>query len=182
MRTLPTRLGSLILVEPRAFLDERGFFLETFHASRYAELGITETFVQDNHSRSVAGTVRGLHYQAQPGQAKLVSVVRGRIWDVAVDIRRESPTFGEWEAFELDDVAHRQLFLPVGFAHGFCVLSDVADVAYKVSAHYDASLERGIAWDDPALAIPWPAKEPRLSARDLANPPLNGAWAAPESP
>lgn len=172
MRTLPTRLEGLVLVEPDVFPDERGFFLETFNAPRYAAHGILETFVQDNHSRSVRDTIRGLHYQAPPGQAKLVGVARGRIWDVALDIRRGSPTFGEWEAFELDDAAHRQLFIPVGFAHGFCVLSEVADVTYKVSSVYDPTLERGIAWDDPALAIPWPAKQPRVSERDQRNPRL----------
>jgi dTDP-4-dehydrorhamnose 3,5-epimerase len=172
MRRLPTRLQGLVLLEPEAFADERGFFLETFQVDRYAKLGIAETFVQDNHSRSARDTIRGLHYQAEPGQAKLVSVVRGHIWDVAVDIRPGSPSFGAWEAFELDDIDHRQLFLPVGFAHGFCVLSDVADVCYKVTSYYDPALERGLAWNDPQLVIPWPSRAPVLSARDRANPGL----------
>ncbi len=172
MRVLPTRLGGLVLIEPDAFADERGFFLETFNARGHAELGITATFVQDNHSRSVGGTIRGLHFQVNPGQAKLVHVVRGRIWDVAVDIRRDSPTFGQWEGFELDDVDHRQVFVPVGFAHGFCALSDVADVCYKVTSYYDPQLERGIAWDDPTLSITWPTEHPHLSDRDRRNPTL----------
>jgi dTDP-4-dehydrorhamnose 3,5-epimerase len=170
MRVERTRLAGLLLIEPDVFADERGFFLETFSARQYADAGITARFVQDNHSRSTQGTVRGLHFQ--PGQAKLVRAARGRVWDVAVDIRRDSPTFGEWEAFELDDVEHRQLFVPDGFAHGFCALSDVADVCYKVDAFYDRARERGIAWDDPALAIPWPIEHPNLSERDRRNPPL----------
>lgn len=152
--------------------DARGFFVETFRRDAFAAAGIAVDFVQDNHSRSARGTVRGLHYQARPGQAKLVRVARGAIWDVVVDIRPDSPTFGVAESFELDDVAHRQLFVPVGFAHGFCVTSDIADVTYKVSSPYDASEERGIAWDDPALAIPWPTDAPIVSERDRANPRL----------
>lgn len=173
MRALPTRLAGLVVIEPNVHGDERGFFLETFNARRHAELGIDLGFVQDNHSRSVRDTIRGLHYQ--PGQAKLVRAARGTIWDVAVDIRRDSPTFGEWEAFELDDLTHRQLFIPDGFAHGFCALSDLADVCYKVSTLYDSRLERGIAWDDPRIGVSWPAESPKLSDRDLRNPPLETA-------
>ena len=168
----PARLGGLLMIQPDTFVDGRGFFVETFNG-HFAEAGIATDFVQDNHSRSLKDTIRGLHFQAPPGQAKLVRVARGRVWDVAVDIRRDSPTFGEWEAFVLDDVAHRQLFLPAGFAHGFCVLSRIADVCYKVSRPYDRSLERGLAWNDTDLAIPWPAKSPRLSERDQRNPPLS---------
>lgn len=156
----------------KVFDDERGFFLETYSRDRYANFGITEEFVQDNHSRSSRGALRGLHYQSSPGQAKLVRVSHGRIWDVVVDLRRSSPTFGEWEAFELDDSAHRQLYVPMGFAHGFCVLSDVADVSYKVSNYYDPDTERGIAWDDPVLAIEWPVTKPIVSSRDESNPVL----------
>jgi dTDP-4-dehydrorhamnose 3,5-epimerase len=172
MRVATTRLEGLLLVEPDVFSDERGFFLETFSGPALAAEGISTGFVQDNHSRSVRDTIRGLHYQVGAGQAKLVRVARGRIWDVAVDIRRDSPTFGSWEAVELDDVEHRQVYVPVGFAHGFCVLSDVADVCYKVSSVYDAELERGLLWNDPAIGISWPVSLPLLSERDRHNPSL----------
>jgi dTDP-4-dehydrorhamnose 3,5-epimerase len=175
VRRLESHLDGLVFLEPKAFTDERGFFLESYNRRMYGDLGIDSDFVQDNHSRSVRHTIRGLHYQVGRGQDKLVRVARGHIWDVAVDIRPASPTFGRWEAFELDDVAHRQLFVPVGFAHGFCVLSESADVCYKVSAYYDPSTERGIAWDDPTIAITWPAVEPRLSERDMRNPTLTDA-------
>lgn len=167
-----TRLAGLVLLQPESFADERGFFLESYSRRDLEQLGITTEFVQDNHSRSVRDTVRGLHFQTGQGQAKLVRAARGRVWDVAVDIRADSPTFGEWEAFELDDVEHWQLYLPVGFAHGFCAISDVADVCYKVSAYYDPATERGIAWDDPGIGISWPTGEPKLSDRDGRNPPL----------
>ena len=172
LERLSTRLDGLVLLEPAVHADDRGFFLETYGRDAYRAAGVDIEFVQDNHSRSARGTLRGLHYQRRPGQAKLVRAARGRIWDVAVDIRPDSPTFGDWEAVELDDVEHRQLFVPVGFAHGFSVLSDVADVTYKVSSPYDAAEERGIAWDDPALGIPWPVPEPRLSQRDRGHPRL----------
>lgn len=177
LRRQDGELNGLVLLEPQAFTDERGFFLETYNRRAYLDLGIEVDFVQDNHSRSVQHTIRGLHYQVGQGQDKLVSVSRGHIWDVAVDIRAGSPTFGRWEAFELDDVGHRQLFVPVGFAHGFCVLSEIADVCYKVSSFYDPSAERGIAWNDPVLAISWPTAEPLLSNRDLQNPRLADAIA-----
>lgn len=172
MRALPTTLPGLVLLEPDVHGDERGFFLETYHQDRYRALGIDAVFVQDNHSRSRRGTLRGLHFQTDPGQAKLVRCARGAIRDVVVDIRRSSPTFGRHEAFELDDRAHRQLFVPVGFAHGFIVLSDEADVTYKVSSPYDPSTEAGIAWDDPALGIDWGVADPIVSPRDRANPRL----------
>ena len=175
MRVNPGRLSGLLVIEPEVFRDERGFFVETFNAVRLAKAGIDVEFVQDNHSRSVQDTIRGLHFQLGAGQAKLVRVARGRIWDVAVDIRRDSPTFGEWESFVLDDDANLQIFIPVGFAHGFCALSEIADVCYKVSSPYDAALERGVAWDDPRIGIRWPARAPRLSQRDRANPPLDAA-------
>jgi dTDP-4-dehydrorhamnose 3,5-epimerase len=172
MRTLPTTLSGVLLLEPDVVADPRGFFVETFSRLRYSEFGVPDDFVQDNQSRSARGTIRGLHFQAQPGQAKLVRVARGHIWDVVLDLRRSSPTFGRHEGFELDDVAHRQVYVPVGFAHGFCVLSDLADVAYRVSSYYDGAEERGVAWDDPALSIPWPVEDPVLSQRDRGLPPL----------
>jgi dTDP-4-dehydrorhamnose 3,5-epimerase len=172
MRSLPSTLSGVLLLEPDVVADPRGFFVETFSRQRYAEFGVPDDFVQDNQSRSARGTIRGLHFQFQPGQAKLVRVARGHIWDVVLDLRRSSPTFGRHEGFELDDVAHRQVYVPVGFAHGFCVLSDLADVAYRVSSYYDAAEERGVAWDDPALSIPWPVEDPVLSQRDRALPRL----------
>jgi len=169
-----TRLEGPIVLQPVVHGDARGFFLETF-SQRHRSAGIDVEFVQDNQSRSSRGALRGLHFQRRPGQAKLVRVARGSIWDVVVDIRPGSATFGQFESFELDDVDHRQLFVPVGFAHGFCVLSDVADVTYKVSAPYDAEEERGIAWDDPEIGIPWPVASPVLSGRDAGNPTLSAA-------
>jgi dTDP-4-dehydrorhamnose 3,5-epimerase len=161
-----------VLVEPEVHGDERGFLVETFSESRWRELGVEASFVQDNHSRSRGGILRGLHFQVRPGQAKLVRCARGRIWDVAVDLRRDSPTYRRWEGWELDDVGHRQLYVPIGFAHGFYVLSEEADVAYKLSSYFDPETEAGIAWDDPDLAIEWPVSDPRLSARDRGAPPL----------
>ena len=172
MRAVETRLSGLVLLEPPVHADERGFFLETYSAREYAALGIAEPFVQDNHSRSGAGVLRGLHFQERPGQGKLVRVARGRIVDVVVDLRRLSPTFGQHEVFELDDVSHRQVYVPVGFAHGFVVVSEDADVVYKVTAYYDATTERGIVWDDPDLAISWPVTRPLLSPRDRDLPRL----------
>ena len=175
---LPTRLEGLVHLVPKVHADERGFFVETYSRDAYRHAGVAVDFVQDNLSRSVRDTLRGLHYQRHPGQAKLIRAVRGRIWDVAVDIRPDSTTFGQWEALELDDESHHQLFVPVGFAHGFCVLSDVADVAYKVSAPYNSSEERGLAWDDPAIGITWPVADPILSSRDRANPFLESLFRA----
>jgi dTDP-4-dehydrorhamnose 3,5-epimerase len=156
MERLVTRLDGPVLVEPTVHPDERGFFQETYRRSSYVELGIPDDFVQDNHSRSVHGVVRGMHFQVGDGVAKLVRCARGAIFDVVVDIRRGSPTFGEWEAFELSDENFRQVYCPIGFAHGFCVLSEDADVIYKQSAYYDGALERGISYDDPDVAIAWP--------------------------
>jgi dTDP-4-dehydrorhamnose 3,5-epimerase len=160
------RLEGLKLVSPRVFADERGLFLETYREPRYVEHGIDCRFVQDNHSRSVRGTLRGLHYQSTPGQAKLIRVSHGRIFDVVVDIRAGSPTFGQWEAVELDSDSHRQLFIPIGFAHGFCVLSETADVVYKVSSVYHPDTEQTLAYDDPDVAIVWPIADLVLSERD----------------
>jgi dTDP-4-dehydrorhamnose 3,5-epimerase len=161
-----------VLVQPKVITDDRGFFFETYRRNEYAELGIDTEFVQDNHSRSVRGTVRALHFQLEPGQAKLIRVARGAIYDVAVDLRRDSPTYGRYEAFELSDENAQQIFIPAGFAHGFCVTSAEADVAYKVSSYYEQSTERGIAFDDPDIGIPWPTDEPLVSDRDRTNPRL----------
>ncbi|NLD72317.1 MAG: dTDP-4-dehydrorhamnose 3,5-epimerase, partial [Chloroflexi bacterium] len=146
--------------------------LESYNQQRYAEHGIDVAFVQDNHSRSARGTLRGLHYQAPPGQAKLVRVVAGEVFDVAVDIRRGSPTYGRWVGVTLSAENHRQLYVPTGFAHGFCVVSESADFLYKVTSYYAPAEERGIAWDDPALGIEWPVQDPILSDRDRHHPPL----------
>jgi dTDP-4-dehydrorhamnose 3,5-epimerase len=161
-----------VLIAPQVISDDRGFFFESYRADAYRQLGIGVDFVQDNHSRSVLNTLRGLHFQRAPGQAKLVRCARGRIFDVAVDLRQESPTFGQYEAFELDDVVHHQLFIPIGFAHGFCVQSPEADVVYKVSSYYDPATESGIAWDDPDIGIAWPVRAPLLSERDRKNQTL----------
>lgn len=169
--------GPMIIV-PVVHHDPRGIFLETYRARDYAALGIDAEFVQDNHSRSTRGTVRALHFQSSPGQPKLVRVARGTVFDVVVDLRRSSPTFGEWESFELDDEAHRQLYVPVGFAHGFCALSEVADVVYKVGSYYDPANERGIAWDDPDIGIAWPKIPRSVSERDAANPALKDVVAS----
>jgi dTDP-4-dehydrorhamnose 3,5-epimerase len=169
---LPTKLDGVVLLEPQIHGDERGFMVETFRRDAWADLGVDVEFVQHNHSRSAKGTLRGLHFQTEPGQAKLVRCPRGRIFDVAVDLRRGSSTYGEWEGHVLDDERHRQLFVPAGFGHGFAVLSDVADVAYLLSSLYDAATEAGIAWDDPDVGVEWPVAEPLLSERDKSAPRL----------
>jgi dTDP-4-dehydrorhamnose 3,5-epimerase len=169
---LLTKLDGVALVEPGVFADDRGFFVETFSRETWRELGVEAEFVQHNHSRSSRGTLRGIHFQTEPGQAKLVRCARGEILDVAVDLRRGSPTYGQWEAHVLDDVNHRQLFVPVGFGHGFAVLSEVADVCYQVSSYYDPATESGIAWDDPDVAVDWQVTDPRLSERDKQAPRL----------
>lgn len=171
MRRLETRLHGPILIEPVVHRDTRGFFQEVYRQDVLAELGITDTFVQDNHSRSSRGIVRGMHFQ--PGMAKLVRCARGAILDVLVDLRRGSSTFGQWEGFELSDENCHQLYCPDAFAHGFCVLSEVADVVYKTSAYWDPELEAGFAFDDPGVAIRWPtALELVASERDRAAPRL----------
>ena len=171
-RRLETKLDGVILLEPEAHGDARGFMVETYRADTWAELGVGVEFVQHNHSRSSRGTLRGLHFQTEPGQAKLVRCPRGKIFDVAVDLRRDSPTFGRWEGHELDDQRHRQLFVPVGFGHGFAVLSEEADVAYLLSSRYDPATESGIAWDDAEVGVEWPVSEPLLSERDKSAPGL----------
>src|SRR5687767_9275521 len=167
-----TRLHGLVLLTPTKHGDERGFFMETYRADAWAAEGVATEFVQDNHSRSRKGTVRGMHFQTSPGQGKLVRVARGRVLDVVVDVRRDSPTFGEWEAFELDDEAAQQLWIPVGFAHGFCVLSDVADFVYKCTAYYDPATESGFSFTDPEVGIEWPDLELIYSERDRSAPRL----------
>jgi dTDP-4-dehydrorhamnose 3,5-epimerase len=169
---LPTEFDGLVLLEPAVHGDDRGFFLETYRSDLWAEHGVDAEFVQHNHSRSSKGILRGLHFQTEPGQAKLVRCGRGRIFDVAVDLRRASPTFGRWAGYVLDDETHRQLFVPVGFAHGFLVLSEVADVNYLCSSVYDPATESGIAWDDPEVAVEWPIANPLLSGRDVSAPSL----------
>ena len=168
MKVTKTELEGLLVIEPQVYGDERGFFLESYNEVRYREAGIDVRFVQDNHSRSVRGTLRGLHYQSSPGQAKLVRVTLGRVFDVAVDIRSGSPTLGRWKGVELNSETHQQLFIPVGFAHGFCVLSEVAEVQYKVTSVYDPTTECSIRFDDAELGVRWPVAAPLLSARDEA--------------
>jgi dTDP-4-dehydrorhamnose 3,5-epimerase len=173
MRRLPTRLDGLVLLEPAVHGDERGFFLETWREDTWVSHGVPSAFVQDNHSRSRRGTVRGIHFQTHPGQGKLVRCARGAVLDVVVDLRRGSPTFGEWESAELDDVHGRQLWIPVGFGHGFCVLSDTADFVYKCTAYYDGATEAGIRFDDPEVGIEWPpGLELLYSQRDRDAPLL----------
>jgi dTDP-4-dehydrorhamnose 3,5-epimerase len=169
----PTEIPDVILITPRVFGDDRGFFLETYKRSEFESAGITGDFVQDNHSQSVRGVIRGLHYQVPPAaQAKLVRTVRGRVWDVAVDIRKASPTFGQWVGTELSADNHALLYIPEGFAHGFAVISDIAEVEYKVTSEYSPEHERGIAWNDPELAIDWPINNPIVSNKDLQLPLL----------
>ena len=168
MQRLETRLEGPILLAPGVHGDQRGFFIETYRRNEYADAGITEDFVQHNHSRSRRGIVRGMHFQ--PGQTKLVRCARGSVLDVVVDLRRGSPTFGEWEALELDDEANHQLYVPDGFAHGFCVLSESADLVYLVSSYYDPAAESGFRYDDPEVGIEWPDFELTVSERDSQAP------------
>lgn len=166
-RFMRLEIEDLVLVEAGGFEDSRGFFKETYKRSEFAAAGIAAVFVQDNVSRSVRGTLRGLHYQIPPrAQAKLVSVIRGEVFDVAVDLRRGSPFYGQWAGVTLSDRNHRLVFVPVGFAHGFCVPSEEADVLYKVTEEYEPGLERGVLWSDPAIGIRWPVQDPILSPRD----------------
>jgi dTDP-4-dehydrorhamnose 3,5-epimerase len=172
VNVVPTELAGVVIIEPRVFSDARGFFFESYHAARYAEAGIPTTFVQDNHSSSVKGTIRGLHYQLRHPQAKLVRVIRGAVLDVAVDIRRGSPTFGRWVGVELSAENKRQLYIPAGFGHGFCATSDVAEVEYKCSDVYVADDQHGVLWNDATIGIRWPVREPILSDGDRAYRPL----------
>ncbi|OQA43016.1 MAG: dTDP-4-dehydrorhamnose 3,5-epimerase [Chloroflexi bacterium ADurb.Bin325] len=167
MQIETTALPGVLIITPRVFHDARGFFLESYNAEAWRSAGIETAFVQDNHSKSARGTLRGLHFQLPPAaQVKVVRVVRGAAWDVAVDIRVGSPTFGQWVGVELTAENFRQVYVPAGFAHGFCVLSDEAEILYKTSAVYSPAHERGIAWNDPQLAVEWPVTTPLLSDRD----------------
>lgn len=172
MQITPTDLPGVILIEPRVFGDQRGFFMETYHQLHYHEVGVAQRFVQDNHSRSRQGVLRGLHYQLIQPQGKLVWTARGSVFDVAVDIRRGSPTFGQWVGFILDDVDHRQMYIPPGFAHGFCVLSDEADFFYKCTDYYHPRSEQGILWNDPDIGVAWPIRDVTLSDKDARLPRL----------
>lgn len=175
MKLTPGSVPGLVVVEPRVFRDERGLFLESFNAARFEELGLPVTFVQDNHSRSKRGVLRGLHYQINRPQGKLVTVVHGEVFDVAVDIRRGSPTFGRWHGMILSAATPTLLWIPPGFAHGFCVLSDEADFLYKCTDLYSPADDRAIRWNDPAIAIDWPVSDPSLSPKDSLAPLLADA-------
>ena len=170
MKVSTSPIDGLIIIEPKVFRDSRGLFYEVYSESKYKEQGVPARFVQDNHSISEKGVLRGLHYQVKPGQGKLVRVVRGEIFDVAVDIRKGSPTYGNWWGLSLSETNNLQLYIPVGFAHGFCVLSDSAEVLYKCSDYYSPQSERGIMWNDPDLAIDWPIENPILSEKDIEYP------------
>jgi len=172
MHVEQTGLAGLLLIEPKCFRDERGFFLETYQRSRYSTVGIDDDFVQDNHSRSVKNVLRGLHFQVKNPQAQIVTVMRGKIFDVVVDLRRSSTTFGRWFGAELSDEGARQLYMAPGFAHGFCVLSEVADLHYKVTRTYDHTDEGGLLWNDPQVGIRWPIDLPIVSPRDASYPKL----------
>jgi dTDP-4-dehydrorhamnose 3,5-epimerase len=172
VRFVQTDLPGVVVVEPDVHQDSRGFFLETYHAAKYREGGIDGPFVQDNHSRSIRGTLRGLHLQLGRPQGKLIRVIEGEIYDVAVDVRRRSPTFGRWVGVSLSAENFKQCYVPPGFAHGFCVLSPDAQVEYKCTDLYQPASEIGVAWNDPALSIAWPIAEPLLSDRDRRHPTL----------
>ncbi len=172
MKIEKTLFPGLLLIEPRCFRDDRGFFLESFQKERYQEAGMTDDFLQENHSRSARGVLRGMHYQIKRPQAQIITVIRGRIFDVAVDLRPKSSTFGRWFGIELSETGPRQLYMAPGFAHGFCVLSDGADLHYKVSRIYDSADEGGLLWNDPDIEIRWPIDAPNLSPRDAAYPRL----------
>jgi len=172
MNVIKTKLDGVLIIEPKVFGDERGFFLETFHTQRYHKEGMKLDFVQDNYSRSSFGVLRGLHFQKTKPQGKLVRVVKGEVFDVAVDIREGSTTFGEWEGVILNEDNKRQFYVPPGFAHGFVVLSDTCDFEYKCTDYYDPSDEGCIIWSDPDLAIEWPVKDPQLSNKDSIAPLL----------
>jgi dTDP-4-dehydrorhamnose 3,5-epimerase len=173
MRVMATDLDGLLVIEPRCFRDQRGFFLESFQAERYRDNGIADQFVQDNHSRSRQGVLRGLHFQIRQPQAQIVTIIHGRIFDVAVDLRPGSLTFGRWYSVELSDKGPRQLYMAPGFAHGFCVLSEVADLHYKVSRLYDRTDEGGLIWNDKDIGIRWPIRAPIISERDASYPLLS---------
>lgn len=172
MNVLKTKLSGVVIIEPKIFGDSRGFFKEIYHRQRYEECGIGLEFVQDNYSRSSKGVLRGMHFQKTKPQGKLIQCLRGEILDVIVDIDNTSNTYGQFESIELSDENHRQVYIPPGYAHGFCVLSDIADISYKCTEVYDPQDEGGIAWDDPDVGIDWPLLDPKLSAKDLELPLL----------
>lgn len=172
MNCIETGISGLLIIEPEVYGDERGFFMETWHSGRYADAGLPEHFVQSNVSRSTAGVVRGLHYQYPNPQGKLIQVLEGKIFDVAVDIRSDSPTFREWVGVELSDRSHRQLYVPEGFAHGFCVLGQAATISYLCTRVFSAEADAAIAWDDPDIGVEWPIQPASLSARDSSAPRL----------
>jgi dTDP-4-dehydrorhamnose 3,5-epimerase len=176
MKIVPTSIPEVVLLEPKVFGDDRGFFFESWNRRTFAELGITSDFVQDNHSKSQKNVLRGLHYQIEHAQGKLVRVTVGAVYDVAVDLRRSSATFGQWVAFELSAADHRMAWIPPGFAHGFCVTSDAAEFLYKTTDYWSPAHDRTLLWNDPALAIPWPLSgEPLLAAKDKTGTPLAAA-------
>jgi dTDP-4-dehydrorhamnose 3,5-epimerase len=182
VEVVPLALPGVLLVRPRVHGDARGWFMETWERERYAAAGIGPDFVQDNHSRSARGVLRGLHYQVVEPQGKLVRVLRGAVFDVAVDLRRSSPTFGRWVGQRLDDVDHAQLWVPPGFAHGFLALTEVAEIAYRCTTRWQPAHDRVLAWDDPALAIDWPlasGARPSLSDKDARAPRLGAAEVYP---
>ncbi len=170
MNITPASIKDILIIEPRVFEDTRGFFMETYHMDRYLKSGINQSFVQDNLSFSLQNTLRGLHYQIKTPQAKLIQVIQGEIFDVAVDIRPKSPTFRQWVGIKLSEKNKRQVLIPAGFAHGFCVLSKTAFFSYKCSNFYNPEDEGGILWSDPAIGIDWPVKNPIISEKDLQNP------------
>ena len=179
-RFIPTEMSGVMIVEPRVFPDERGFFIETYKRSEFAAHGITDVFVQGNWSRSSKGTLRGLHYQKEPkGQGKLVGAMAGEIFDVVVDIRKGSPKYGKWLGIKLSSKGQKMLYVPRGFAHGFCVVSEEADVVYMATAEYAPDCEAGICWNDPDLGIDWPIANPILSPKDAGAPPLQKASPLP---
>jgi dTDP-4-dehydrorhamnose 3,5-epimerase len=175
MNIIKTKIPDVLLIEPKVFGDERGFFLESFHAERYTEAGIPGPFVQDNHSHSARGVLRGLHFQKHYPQGKLVYVTQGSVFDVAVDIRRDSPTFKQWVGVTLTADRHQQFYVPAGFAHGFCVLSEMADFHYKCTDYYHPEDEGSLRWNDPDIGIVWPISQPILSNKD-ANAPYLKDW------
>ena len=175
MKVIKTDLPEVLVLEPKVFGDDRGFFLETYHRQRYRDAGVDVDFVQDNHSKSAQGVLRGTLRRVAPPQAMLVWCIRGKIYDVAVDVRPASPNFGKWTGVELDSENKRQIYVPAGFAHGFCALSEGVEIIYKCSDLYDPSDEGGVIWNDPAIGIRWPISEPSLSKKDAVLPPLAAA-------
>ena len=169
MKVSKCKLDGILLIEPKLYSDDRGFFLESFEQKKYQDLGVTEEFIQDNHSRSQKNVLRGLHFTKKTPQAQIVTVIRGKIFDVVVDIRKNSPTFGQWFGTELSSEGTRQIYMPHGFAHGFCVLSECADLHYKVSQRYDSTDDGGLIWNDDQIKIDWPIKNPIVSLKDQNN-------------